>query len=374
MIDTAATNTHTDESPPPSRRRRVLVILGLVVTVTLIAGAAFWVYSANATTPDNNSNGHTFTGTADEITMGDLQGDTAITGTLKFSDSRSIQASADGTVTALPESGAVLTRGDRLYSIDDVPSFLMSGALPAWREFASGMDDGPDVKQLEQNLRDMGYLAEEPDDRLRWATTKAIMKWQEANGQRKTGTLPLGSMVFVRGDLRVDTISSGVGTHVGPGTGLYDATDTTQVVEANVKLADQQLAALDTAVTVQLPGGESTTGKITSVGTPTEIEGADGQKQTVIPIGVSLDDPDKAADFQQASVSVSIPSEKREGVLSVPVGALIAITAQQFGVEVVGSDGLTTQVPVTTGLFAGGRVEISGDDIEVGQRVVVPQR
>ncbi|WP_052033419.1 efflux RND transporter periplasmic adaptor subunit [Rhodococcus wratislaviensis] len=127
-------------------------------------------------------------------------------------------------------------------------------------------------------------------------------------------------------------------------------------------------------MTVQLPGGKTTTGKVTSVGTPTEIDGANGQKQTVIPIVVSLDEPTQAAAFQQASVSVSIPSEKREGVLSVPVGALIAITPQQFGVEVVDSDGTTTKVPVTTGLFAGGRVEISGDDIKSGQRVVVPQR
>lgn len=370
-MSTAATDTHTD-FPPPSRRR-VFVALSLVVTVALIAGGAFWVYSANATTNDE-SNGQTFTGTTDEIVMGDLQGDTTVTGTLKFSGPRSIQANSDGTVTALPEPGSVLTRGDRLYSIDDVPSFLLSGALPAWRDFASGMDDGPDVKQLEENLRDLGYFTEEPDDRFRWTTTEAIMKWQEANGQSRTGTLPLGSVVFVSGDLRAGEISSGLGTRVGPGGDLYTATATTQVVEANVKLADQQLAALDTPVTVRLPGGESTTGKITSVRTPTEIDGSNGQKQTVIPIMISLDDPTQAAAFQQASVSVSIPSEKREGVLSVPVGALIALTPQQFGVEIVGSDSLTTKVPVTTGLFAGGRVEIDGDGIEAGQRVVVPQR
>lgn len=372
-MSTTATDTHPEDAPPPPRRRRVFVTLSLVVTVALIAGGAFWVYSANATTNDD-SNGNTFTGTTDEIAMGDLQGDTTVTGTLKFSDSRSIQSNSDGTVTALPEPGSVLTRGDRLYSIDDVPSFLLSGALPAWRDFASDMQDGPDVKQLEENLRDLGYFTEEPDDRFRWATTEAIMKWQEANGQLQTGNLPLGTVVFVTGDLRVGEISGGVGTRVGQGADLYGATATTQVVEADVKLADQQLAALDTPVTVRLPGGESTTGKISSVGTPTEIDGANGQKQTVIPIVVSLDDPTQAASFQQASVSVSIPSETREGVLSVPVGALIAIAPQQFGVEIVGSDGLTTKVPVTTGLFAGGRVEINGDGIEAGQRVVVPQR
>ncbi|MFI7079603.1 peptidoglycan-binding protein [Micromonospora sp. NPDC049903] len=373
-MSSAATDTQTAHPPPRSRRRRVFVALGLVATVALIAGGVLWMYSANATTNDDSANGHASTRTTDEIVLGDLQGDTTVTGTLKFSGSRSIQANADGTVTALPQSGSVLKRGDRLYAIDDVPSFLLSGALPAWRDFASGMEDGPDVTQLEQNLRDLSHFSDEPDKHFRWATAEAIMKWQEANGLPRTGALPLGSVVFANGDLRVGEISNGTGTRVGPGTTLYDATATTQVVEASVKLGDQQLAVPATPVTVRLPGGGSTTGKISSVGTPTEIDGANGQKQTVIPIVVSLDNPATAAAFQQASVSVSIPSEKREGVLSVPVEALIAITPQQFGVEIVDSDGSTTKAPVKTGLFAGGRVEISGDDIEAGQRVVVPQR
>lgn len=373
-MSTATTDYRAERSPHPSRRQRVFVTLGLLLTVALIAGGAFWVYSVNASASEDDATGHTFSGNTGEITMGDLQGSTTISGTLKFSGSRSIQAGTDGTVTTLPEPGSVLTRGGRLYSIDNVPSFLMSGALPAWRDFASGMDNGPDVKQLEQNLHDMGHFTEEPDDQFRWATTEAVMKWQEANGQPRTGSLLLGSVVFASGDLRVGEISSGVGKRVGPGTDLYNATDTTQIVEAKVKLVDQQLSALDTAVTVQLPGGKTTSGKVTSVGTPTEIDGANGQKQTVIPIVVSLNDPTQSAAFQQASVSVSIPSEKREAVLSIPVGALIAITPQQFGVEVVDYDGTTTKVPVTTGLFAGGRVEISGDDIKAGQRVVVPQR
>ena len=32
------------------------------------------------------------------------------------------------------------------------------------------------------------------------------------------------------------------------------------------------------------------------------------------------------------------------------------------------------RVPVTVGLFAGDRVEVSGDEIAEGQRVVVPNR
>jgi peptidoglycan hydrolase-like protein with peptidoglycan-binding domain len=370
-----AVNADAEHVTRPARQRpRAVIALCLLVSLALIAGGAFWLYSANATASSESANRQAFTGSTDEITMGDLQGNIAVTGILRFSGSRAIQAGSDGTVTALPEPGSILTRGDRLYSINDIPSFLMNGALPVWRDFASGMGNGPDVKQLEQNLRDMGLFTEEPDDLFRWATTKAIVKWQAANGQPETGRLPVGSVFFSSGDLRVGEISSAVGTRVALGAALYNSTNTTQVVEANVKLADQQLAALDKPVTVRLPGGESATGKIADIGTPTEIDGADGQAQTVIPIVISLDDPVQASAFQQASVTVIIPSEKRQGVLSVPVGALLAINPQQFGVEVVDDDGTTAKVPVMTGLFAGGRVEISGDDIEAGQRVVVPQR
>jgi multidrug efflux pump subunit AcrA (membrane-fusion protein) len=360
--------------PRPVRgARRIAIAAGLAVGGALLAGAGVWVYSGTAAATDAPE-GNTFTGATEEVTLGNLEGDTTVTGTLRYSDSRSIQAGADGTVTALPTPGSVITRGTVLYSVDNVPSFLLNGAMPAWRGFISGMDDGPDVEQLEGNLRDMGYFTATPDEKFRWATVQAIKAWQTANGQPDTGELPLGSVVFAGGDLRVGSISTGVGARVGPGAPVFEATATTQVVEANVKLALQQFAALDTRVTVQLPGGESTTGRISSVGTPTEIDGANGQKQTVIPIVISLDDPTRVAAFQEASVSVSIPSENLQNVLSVPVGALIAITPQQFGVEVVDADGSTTKVPVTTGLFAGGRVEISGGGITAGQRVVVPQR
>ena len=142
----------------------------------------------------------------------------------------------------------------------------------------------------------------------------------------------------------------------------------------------QQLAVVDTAVTITLPDATTTTGTITSVGSPVEKStnsgsGAGGSetKERVIPITISLDDTSATANFQEVSVTVALPSETREDVLSVPVGALLALTPNQFGVEIVESDGTTRKVPVTIGLFAGGRVEVSGDDIAEGTRVVVPQ-
>ena len=73
-------------------------------------------------------------------------------------------------------------------------------------------------------------------------------------------------------------------------------------------------------------------------------------------------------------MTVALPSQTRENVLTVPVNALLALTPTQFGVEIAREDGSFSQIPVETGLFSAGRVEVSGDDLAEGQHVVVPSR
>lgn len=365
----------TTHSPSVRKRSRRRLVLGVVAAAVAIGGIGAGVAIASTGalgTEAREVNQPQFA--TDTIERGDLEGNTTASGTLRYQGSRGIQSGLSGTVTALPSSGATVSPGDRLYTIDDSPVFLLRGDSPAWRSFASGMDDGSDVKQLEQALSDLGFFTDEPEDHFRWATAEAIMDWQESDGLSRTGELPFGSIVFTTGDLRIGSVTSSVGDQVSAGTELFVASGTTQIVEVNLNLSDQQLAVLDAAVVVRLPQGKETTGKIVSVGTPTEIDGATGEKQTVIPVVVALDDPAAASALQEAAVTVDIPSERREDVLSVPVGALLAITPDQFGIEVVDDDGTTRQVPVETGLFAGGRVEISGPDVEEGLRVVVPER
>ncbi|WP_084800655.1 peptidoglycan-binding protein [Promicromonospora kroppenstedtii] len=358
----------------PRRRRHARTVAWIVVGVAAAGGAAAGVHAFASSAQRQVNTAQVFQGDTDEVVLGDLEGSTTAAGTLRFSDPRAIQSARAGVVTGLPKAGTVVSPGERLYGVDNVSVFLLRGGLPAWRDYESGMSDGPDVRQLERNLRALGHLDEQPDATFTWDTTEAIMDWQEENDQTRTGELTLGSVQFADGALRIGTLTASVGDQTAPGAELFEATGTEQVVNVNMRLADQQLAVLGTEVTVRLPGGEETTGHITSVGTPTETEDGNGQPQTVIPVVVALDDPQAASAFQEASVTVDIPSARREDVLSVPIGALIAITPQQFGVEVVDADGGTRQVPVDTGLFAGGRVEISGDDVAAGQRVVVPQR
>ncbi|MFC7329908.1 peptidoglycan-binding protein [Marinactinospora rubrisoli] len=354
-----------------SRRSRRRLVLGLVAAIAVAVGAGVPITAAAGFGTSAEEPVTTFDGATDEVVRGPLEGSTTASGTLRFSDPRTMQAARDGVITALPTAGSVLALGDRIYAVDDVPVFLLRGSTPAWRDFEIGMSDGPDVKQLEESLQSLGYFDEEPDDEFTWPTANAIDAWQKEEGMQRTGRLPLGSVVFASGDLRIGNLTAREGDQVGPGAELFDATGTSQIVDVDLALADQQLAVIGREVVVRLPGNTETTGEIASVGTPTESE---DEGRTVIPIVVTLDDPDAAASFQEASVSVDVPSERRADVLSIPVGALIALDPDQYGIEVVDADGTTRQVPVTTGLFAAGRVEISGEGVAEGQRVVVPQR
>jgi hypothetical protein len=71
-------------------------------------------------------------------------------------------------------------------------------------------------------------------------------------------------------------------------------------------------------------------------------------------------------------VDVLLVSERKEGVLAVPVGALVSLGEGEYGVQVV-EGGATRYVPVETGLFAAGRVEVVGEGIAEGVEVGVPR-
>ena len=379
---TDSTSTSGNAGTVRHTRRRAFLAMGAAAVLAAGVGAGAFASKSGPFAAKAKPTTSTFNGATDTITKGDLQGHTSVTGTLRYSDSRKFKSGFEGVLIQVPASGAVLTQGDVLYRTGNETAYLMRGNLPAWRSFEAGMEDGEDIRQLETALRDLGYFDYEPDDHFSWATTSAILKWQKDLDLPRTGTLPLGRIVFTPGDLRVGTVTARVGDRIAADTELFDVTSTTQVVDANIKLSDQKLAVAGTAVTIKLPDAKKTAGKITSVGTPTEKSSGSGSgagsgsgesKERVIPITVTLTDASATTNFQEVSVTVDLPSEKRTGVLSVPVGALLALSADQYGVEIVEAGGTTRKVPVTIGLFAGGRVEISGKDISEGQRVVVPQ-
>ncbi len=83
--------------------------------------------------------------------------------------------------------GTTIGRGGILYRVSDAPVRLLLGAVPAYRDFGSGMSDGPDVRQLELNLVAMGF---DPHHRMTVdrhfsaATAAAIRRWEASWGRK----------------------------------------------------------------------------------------------------------------------------------------------------------------------------------------------
>ena len=106
--------------------------------------------------------------------------------------------------------------------------------------------------------------------------------------------------------------------------------------------------------------------------TETEDNGPAGSEVvTVIKVTVAVADQKAFAGLDEASIDVAFTASRRENVLTVPVAALLALAEGGYGVEVV--DGSATRiVAVRTGLFARGRVEVSGGGLAEGMTVGMP--
>jgi membrane fusion protein, multidrug efflux system len=291
-------------------------------------------------------------------------------GTLGHGASTAFAGRLAGTVTTLPTTGAVIARGQALWRLDNKPVLLLYGQLPAYRSLASGVS-GPDVRQLEQNLADLGYRGFTVDDAYSGSTATAVRAWQKDLGLDQTGIVELGRVVYAAGPVRVDTLKVAAGDQVGPGAPVLDATGTARVVTVDLEVSLQRLAVVGAAVTVIRPDGVSVPGTIASTRTVVDVGGTGSTATTKIEVTVTANDDTAFAGLDDAAVRVGFTAARQENVLTVPVAALLALAEGGYGVQVV--EGTSTRiVAVHTGLFASGRVEVSGDGLAEGQTVGVP--
>ncbi|MEV4377571.1 peptidoglycan-binding domain-containing protein [Streptosporangium sp. NPDC049644] len=279
-----------------------------------------------------------------------------------------------GTLTRLPGTGDRVTRGGALYRVDDKPVVLMYGTLPAYRTMRIG-DEGPDVKQLERNLKALGYTGFTVDDEYTYSTAEAVRQWQEDRGLEESGEVELGRVMFASGAVRVDSLQAGEGDPTGPGRKVLTYSGTAKAVTVELGASERRLARKGGKVTVTLPDGTTIGGRVEEVSTVIKPGGQGQSPTTGVEVVVELRGgkaQKAAAAYVMASVDVTFTAGRRKDVLTVPVAALLALREGGFGVEVV-SGSTSSYVPVTTGLFAAGRVEISGDGITEGTAVGVPK-
>jgi peptidoglycan hydrolase-like protein with peptidoglycan-binding domain len=304
---------------------------------------------------------------------------TLTAGMLGYAPLRPIVNQLPGTYTWLPAFGTRIRAGHALFRVDNLPVVLMHGRTPAWRPFAPGMTSGPDVRELQANLIALGYadgLLTAPTGQFDLATTDAVERWQAAAGYPVTGQIPLGQVVFLPTHVLVGAANAAPGQAATPGEAPYQATSTERVVSVPLN-PDLPSVHPGERVTIVLPSNARVRGRVANIGAGPVTTGSSGSQSgqggppqsgpvaTVVPAR-----PRATGTGTQEPVQVSLTVESVGGVLAVPVSALLALAGGGYGVEVAGPGGHHL-VGVSTGVFAGSRVQIHGPGIAAGTKVVV---
>jgi hypothetical protein len=463
--------------------RRIALAVPLLALVAIAAGVALL-----------SGGGGGESASADEagvptapVERRDLAERVSVDGTLGYAGSTEVITRMAGTITWLPAAGAVIGRGDRLLEVDGEPVLLMYGSVPAYRDLASGVSDGPDVRELERNLSALGYDPGEIDNSFTSTTAGAVAEWQDELRLEETGEVELGRVVFLQGERRVSSLDVPLGSDTGsaggesggsgtpasydgspttttvfasattttadtgadggrkpkkkrpsrkpsdgsggskgtgsgggtsnpenapqdsdpaagddsgstagqdsgtaqdpttgaddsaPATQVMTTTSTRRVVTVALDTADLSLAKRGRTARITFPSGETTRGRISSVGTVAESSRDDSSDPaagdsgaSTVDVTIAITGKAKVPNLEDAPVTVELVEELRRHVLAVPVAALVGTAGGEYAVVVSDPEG-RRQLPVDVGLFAGGYVEVEGDGLSEGMAVEVPE-
>jgi HlyD family secretion protein len=349
------------------RRVRVLAGAAAVVAVAVTGGVAVLSGAERATAVAQARPANTAA-----VEQGRLSAAVSQDGTLTYRarpDGTPFSAinHARGTYTDLPEVGDRVACGGVLYRVDDKPVLLLCGTVPAYRPLHAG-DAGPDVRQLNRNLR-------LPGDAFTARTQTALEALQRRRGAHVTGALALGDAVFLPEAARIAKVAGQLGGPAQPGAPALSATSDTLQVQVSLDPSDRGQIKRGDRAQITLPGNTTVTGRVDGFGRVAEPSAAQGGgvADATIPTYIGLDAPAKAGGLDKAPVGVEIVTAGVASALSVPVTALVGRSGGGFAVERVRAGGRRDLVGVRVGLFdtAGGRVQVDGD-LRAGDRVAVP--
>ncbi|WP_369383744.1 peptidoglycan-binding protein [Streptomyces sp. cg36] len=309
-----------------------------------------------------------------EVVRTDLAQSKTVDGRFDFAQRRPVKAAVEGTVTVAARPGHTVRRGQALYELNDKPVTLLYGQVPAFRAMKPG-DRGTDVLQLERNLRDMGFGGGlYVDVRYDSATEAAVKRWQKFLKREPTGRVEKGDVVFQPREVKVVAADAALADQVGPDKPVLTVASTKPVVRARLDQGDTALAVQGGRVEITLPDGRTEPGKVTGTVAEQGSEAGSGPGNAGITVEVTLDSGARAVrdEESRATVSVRFVSESRKGVLAVPVEAVVPLRGANggYGLQVVSGD-TSTVVPVTTGMTADGRIEVSADGLRQGMKVGV---
>lgn len=346
--------------------RRAALVIGSGVLVAAATATAAVGFGGEAPAPRSDSTGQP--PAAAPVTRTTLTQTQEVAGTLGYGTPVPVSAAGDGTVTWLPAPGTVVGRGQPVYRRDNLPVPLFHGSLPLYRELRPGVS-GDDVREVEENLAALGYTGFTVDTGYTAGTASAVRRLQRDLGLTQTGVLDPAGVVVAPGPVRVASVEAHPGDPAGGPLLTY--TGTTRMVRIALDVALQALVKPGGTATVTLPDASTVDGTVVTVGS-VAVAAAQPQDPATIEVTVSVADQAALGTFDEAPVTVDLVSATAPDVLTVPVAALTVLPDGRYGVQVV--TGTTTRVvPVELGMFADGRVQVSGDGIAEGVRVGVPE-
>ncbi|SQD99255.1 Peptidoglycan-binding domain 1 protein [Parafrankia sp. Ea1.12] len=354
----------------PLRRlpRRYLFVLAGAGVAVLIVAAAVGFGGGSSSPPTGLVPAATVT-----VQRGTLTQTQQVGGLISYGEPVGLVAQQQsGVVTWIAAPGTTVKIGQPVYAVDGRPVILLHGTATPYRTLATGTV-GPDVKELEASLQELGYTGFTVDDTLDAATAPAVQAWQAKSGLPVTGTVPPDQIFVHDGDIRVALQAIPVGSHLGlqPNQQVLTYSGTTQVASIPLDVSLQHLVHTGDPATITIPTGQRLDGTVSSVGTVAQT--IEEQNKTFVTVIVSFDDPSAlAGGFDSSPVTLRIVTEQRTNVLMVPITALLANPDGGYAVQTV-QDRRPVLLPVKAGLFADGKVEISGAGITEGVAVRVAQ-
>jgi Putative peptidoglycan binding domain len=267
------------------------------------------------------------------------------------------------TVTSIIATNSAVHQGDVLYTVDGAPVVALDGALPAWRSLSTSSDDGADIAQLEASLVALGYDPTSKvtvDNHFDSATRTMVKAWQKGLGVEQTGTVDLGSVVFLPSATTVSAVDQAVGDTVGDGDTVMTLAASTQEVLIDVPAGDESQVVPGLAV--QIGDVEGTVSRLRSA----DRSGTVAVEAVITPVTPITNATNGTA------VKVTLTLQNEQGVLIAPAEALVSRLDGSYAVQAQTSDGTTKWLTVELLGVSGGNVALLGADLTDGTVVLLP--
>jgi peptidoglycan hydrolase-like protein with peptidoglycan-binding domain len=346
-------------------RRRARAITGWISLAVVACGLTFWAGRVTLTTPEVE------TGSTSEPTyrvINESIGRTlSLPVTATWESVPLATGAGSGTVTSIDvASGDVVQPGDVLYSVDLRPVTVLRGDVPAFRQMSVGLK-GADVRQLQEFLRDSGYLrVRSVGGSFGDATARAVAAWQRDLGIEDDGIVRSGDVLFAREIPSRVTLAEEMlpGAQVAPGQVVARALAAEPVF--TMKLTSDQVSMIPVDATVAIRSSDaewratigsqtiSDDGSVVAQLVPAEGDSICGSGCSGVPYG-----PDPA--IFDSEVAIVAPAEG-------PAVPLSAIQTHADGTAfVVRADG--EQVAVTIRTEGDGRAVVDG--VAIGDEILL---